>query len=70
MIGEIDLSGVLIAPLLLWMLLAWLVTAVLCRVLAWTGVYRLVWHPAFFNLALYVVVLGGMLALISSGIAP
>ncbi len=70
MIGEIDLSGVLVAPLLLWMLLAWLITAALSRVLAWAGVYRLVWHSALFNLALYVVVLGGMVALVSSGIAP
>ncbi len=70
MIGEIDLSGVLVAPLLLWMLLAWLITAALCRVLAWTGFYRLVWHSALFNLALYVVLLGGMVALVCSGIAP
>jgi Protein of unknown function (DUF1656) len=65
MIGEIDVQGVLVAPLLVWMLIALVLNALLRRALAWTGFYRLVWHRALFDASLYVVLLGGVVALTS-----
>jgi hypothetical protein len=32
-------------------------------VLAWAGFYRLVWHRSLFDLALFVILLGGITAL-------
>ena len=58
MTGEISIEGVLVAPLLFWMLAAFVLNAAVRRVLAWTGFYRLVWHRALFDLSLYVVLLG------------
>lgn len=58
--AEFDIYGVYVPRLLALMLL----TLVLCigvrRVLAWTGAYALVWHRGLFDLALYVLVLGGI----------
>lgn len=57
MIKEVDLFGVYVPPMfafaaaaaVLWIALRW--------VLAGIGFYRFVWHPALFNVALYVLVL-------------
>ena len=65
MIGEIDLHGVFVAPLLVWMVAAFAASAMLRRFLGWTGLYRLVWHRALFDSSLYVVVLGAVVALSS-----
>jgi hypothetical protein len=58
MTGEFDLYGVFLPSLAAWMLLAFVISLPLRRVLAWTGFYRLVWHRPLFDLALYVVLLG------------
>jgi hypothetical protein len=60
MIGEVSLYGLYVPPLLLLALLSLGVVRVLDRVLARLGIYRLVWHPALFNLALFVIVLGSL----------
>jgi protein AaeX len=60
MIGEVSLFGVYVPPLLLLMLPALVVSRVLGVVLARTGLYRLVWHPALFDLSLFVIVLGSL----------
>jgi hypothetical protein len=65
MIGEIDLYGVLIPPLLPSLLLALALSMALRRLLARTGLYRLVWHRPLFDFALYVVLAGGVAALLS-----
>jgi hypothetical protein len=36
------------------------VTAVLTRLFAWLKLYRLVWHRALFDFAVYVIVWGGV----------
>jgi hypothetical protein len=52
-----DLFGFYLPPLVLWSLLA-LLPHVLIRVgLRGVGFYRAVWHPALFDIALYVVIL-------------
>jgi hypothetical protein len=62
MIGEIDLYGVFVPPLLLWVGAALPITAVLRRLLRGFGFYRLVWHRPLFDFALLVIVLGAVVA--------
>ncbi|CAO4178629.1 DUF1656 domain-containing protein [Methylorubrum aminovorans] len=62
MTGEFDLYGVFVPSLAAWMLIAFAVSLPLRRLLAWTGFYRLVWHRPLFDLALYVVLLGAVVA--------
>jgi hypothetical protein len=62
MIGEIDVYGVFVPPLLLWVVAALPLTAVLRRALRWLGFYRLVWHRPLFDFALLVIVLGAVAA--------
>jgi protein AaeX len=54
---EIDLFGVYVAPVSLMMAAAWLVLKALRRVADHFGLLRLVWHPALFVFAFYVIVL-------------
>ncbi len=63
MTGELDIYGVFIPSLAAWMLIAFLVSLPLRRVLAATGFYRLVWHRPLFDLALYVILLGCVVSL-------
>jgi hypothetical protein len=60
MIGEVSLYGLYFPPLLLLTLAALVVSNLLGRALARLGLYRFVWHPALFDLALFVIVLGGL----------
>jgi hypothetical protein len=60
---------VFVSPLLLQMGAALVLCAVLRRVLAYFGVYRFVWHRPLFDLALLVIVLGGVAALTSRWLA-
>jgi hypothetical protein len=60
MIGEIDLHGVLVAPLIVWMAVAYAISIPLRTALAWSGFYRLVWHRALFDVSLYVVLTWGV----------
>jgi hypothetical protein len=62
---ELDIDGVLVPALLLWMLLAYGLSVLLRPVLQRSGFYRLVWHRALFDLALFVCLLGGIVYLSS-----
>jgi hypothetical protein len=57
-IGEINLFGVLLPPLLVWIGAALLLSAALRWVLAKAGAYRFIWHRALFDLALLVALTG------------
>jgi hypothetical protein len=59
MIGEVVVYGVYLPRLLWLMVCAWVLCAVLRMVLGRMGLYRVVWHRSLFNVALYVIVLGG-----------
>jgi hypothetical protein len=59
---EIDIYGVFVPDLLVWIVVAFLVSVPLRRILAALGFYRLVWHRALFDTALYVILLGGIVA--------
>jgi hypothetical protein len=60
---EIDIYGVLIPALLLWLVVAYALSAVLRRLMQRYGLYRLVWHRALFDFALFVCLLGGVVYL-------
>jgi hypothetical protein len=60
MIGEISIYGIYVPWLLVLAIIALGVSWPVRRLLALAGVYRLVWHPALFDLALYVVLLYGV----------
>jgi hypothetical protein len=54
MIGELDLNGVFLSPVLVSAVIGFFVSMLLRRLLAAARVYRLVWHPALFDTALFV----------------
>lgn len=58
MIGQLNIYGVYVPTLLALMLGAYLVKVLLRTLLTRLGLYRFVWHPPLFNLALYIIVLG------------
>jgi hypothetical protein len=65
MSAEVDIGGVFVPGLLVAAALAFLISVPVRRLLAWTGFYRLVWHRALFDLALFVVLLGTLVTLTS-----
>ncbi len=69
MIGEVNLDGVFVPSFGIQMIVAFVLTWAVRRVLVAFGAYRLVWHRALFDLALYVILLGAV-AGASSWIAP
>ncbi|MEN3294738.1 MAG: hypothetical protein V7642_3991 [Burkholderiales bacterium] len=58
MIAEVSIYGIYVPSLLLLSLLSLGITRGLSRILGWAGFYRLVWHPALFDFALFIIVLG------------
>lgn len=66
MIAEIDLYGIYLPALLVWAAIALPLTALLRRALLALGAYRWIWHPALFDFALYLLLLGGVAALAES----
>ena len=62
MISEADVYGLLVAPMLLWIGAAMVLSAVVRRALGWLGFYRFVWHRPLFDLALLVLLVGGIVA--------
>lgn len=63
MTGQLNIYGVYVPVLLVMMLIAYLFKSLLGSVLARLGLYRWVWHPPLFNLALYVMVLCALFTL-------
>ncbi|HWA80086.1 MAG TPA: DUF1656 domain-containing protein [Acetobacteraceae bacterium] len=62
MIGEVAFGGIFVMRMLISLLISLAIVTVLRRVLAWCGAYRFVWHRPLFDLALLVIVLGGVVA--------
>jgi hypothetical protein len=69
MIGEIDIYGVFVPILLVWGVIALLITAVLRRILARIGFYRLVWHRPLVDLSLLVIIMAVVAAVFPLWIA-
>jgi hypothetical protein len=60
---EIDIYGVLVPALLLWLIVAYALSAAFGRLMLRFDLYRLVWHRALFDFALFVCLLGGVVYL-------
>ena len=58
MIGEVSLYGVYIPSLMLLVLPALLAARGTSWLLARVGFYRWIWHPALFDVALFLILLG------------
>lgn len=66
MIEEVSIGGVFVPVLLIWAVLAIAPLLAIRRLLTGLGAYRIVWHRALFDIALYVVILGVLAASSSS----
>ena len=64
---EVDVYGVFVPSLLVCAFVAYAITALVTRLLARTGFYRLVWHRALFDMAFFVI-LWGVVAAIGGGL--
>jgi hypothetical protein len=63
MIGEINLYGVLLPPLLVWLGAGLAASAVVRFGLNRAGLYRFVWHRPLFDLAILVIATGAVAVL-------
>jgi hypothetical protein len=59
----IDIYGVLVPSLLLWIIVAYVLSAILRRLMQRFDLYRLVWHRALFDFSIFVCLLGGVVYL-------
>lgn len=59
----IDVYGVLVPALLLWIIVAYVLSALLRRLMQRFDLYRLVWHRALFDFSIFVCLLGGVVYL-------
>jgi hypothetical protein len=64
-LSEVSLFGVYVAPISVMMVVAWLGTITLRRVLVRFGLLRYVWHPALFVFAVYMILLSSIVLLIT-----
>ena len=64
-LSEVNLFGVYVAPISLMMVVAWLATIALRRVLVRFDLMRYVWHPALFVFAVYMILLSSIVLLIT-----
>jgi protein AaeX len=62
---DINLFGVYVAPILIMMIGAWLITIILRRATGRWGVLQYVWYPALFVFAVYIIVLSSMILTIT-----
>jgi hypothetical protein len=62
---EINLLGVYVAPMSILMLAAWLVTIAFLRFAGRFGLLHLVWHPALFVTAAYMITLSSIVLVLA-----
>lgn len=62
---DLTIYGVYVPALLLELVVAYVISVLLARLLARLGVYRYVWHSALFDLAMFVCLLGAVVYLSS-----
>ena len=63
MFTEAQVAGILFAPIVLYCLLGAIVFVPLRFVLGRLRIFSAVWHPALFELALYVIITGAIICL-------
>ena len=59
---EINIGGVYVPAALVWAGAAFVLCILIERILGRTGFYRLVWHRALFDLAVFVILWGAISA--------
>ncbi|RFB80925.1 DUF1656 domain-containing protein [Methylovirgula sp. 4M-Z18] len=57
---EVDVLGVYVAPIAVMLLVAWIITIILCRIADRFSLLRYVWHPPLFVGAVYLIVLSSI----------
>jgi uncharacterized membrane protein len=57
---ELDLFGVIVPSLLLWSVVAYVLLRIAGKLIARAGLYRRIWHPALFDVALYVCLVASL----------
>jgi hypothetical protein len=62
MIGDINIDGVFVPAVMISAIVAALLLAILRRLLARIGFYRIVWHGPLVNVALYILILAAITA--------
>lgn len=71
MTGELSIGGVFVPTLLLVAIAALVVSAAVTRLLVLTGFYRFVTYKALVDLAVFILILGGLSFLATlSGLQP
>ncbi|WP_454634864.1 DUF1656 domain-containing protein [Bradyrhizobium cenepequi] len=60
---DLDIYGVYLPGLVGLMLAAYVVTLIIRSFANRIGLYPLVWHPALFDLSIYVLILGALFSL-------
>jgi hypothetical protein len=65
MTGEVDIYGVLLPPLLVWLGIALVLAAGARRLFARLNLYRFVWHRPLFDLAVLVIITGCVAAVMN-----
>jgi hypothetical protein len=63
--NEINLFGLYVAPITLIMAVAWVAYLVVRRTGDRFGLMQRVWHPALFQLALYVIIVSSIILMIA-----
>ena len=63
--SEINLFGVYVAPISIWIVAAWIVTITLRRVADRFGLLSFVWHPALFVLSVYMIILSSIVLIVA-----
>ena len=63
---EINLFGVYVAPISIMLVVAWLILIPLRRAASHFALWRLVWHPALFEFAVYMIVLSSIVLVVAA----
>ena len=63
--NEINLFGLYVAPIVVILAAAWIVYLLVRRLGDRFGLTPLVWHPALFELALYVIIVSSIVVMIA-----
>jgi hypothetical protein len=70
MIGEIDIAGVFVPALLIWILIAVVLGMIMRTAMVRLHLYRFIWHRGLFDVCLQVVLLAAVTRLAAQGGQP
>lgn len=64
MIGEMDIAGIFVSPLLLCLLAGFVARLLVSRLLDATGFYKNIWHRPLFDISLFFILVGAAFMLL------